>query len=81
MNTISRPLILVRPLPGGEVHYNIVPQPGYDSAPIIGTILCDLVRHWSHCFNVSEKELWGWIEHERTHPSGNSKPMTFLPKR
>lgn len=81
MPTISRPLILVRPIEGGHVHYHILAQPGYDKAPIIGRVLYDLVHHWAAAFNVTDKEMWDWIEHERTHPSGNSKPINFFPTR
>ena len=32
-----------------------------------GLIVCDLVRHIARAFDVTEEEVWNWVDRERHH--------------
>ena len=34
-----------------------------------GMLICDLVRHVSRAFKVSESDVWEWVDKERHNPT------------
>lgn len=34
-----------------------------------GLLVCDLVRHVARAFNVSEEDVWRWVDKERYNPT------------
>jgi hypothetical protein len=70
--TPKRPEV-VRPLivsyKGDSVnHFEINPPPGF-TPEHYGLLIADLVRHVAKAFQVSEDEVWKWVDQERQHPS------------
>ena len=65
---ITDPLVLVFREPDGNVvtHIHRAPGIGYES---FGLLVCDLVRHVAGAFEVSEEDVWNWVDKERRRPT------------
>jgi hypothetical protein len=65
---ITDPLVVMFREPGGNVvtHIHRAPGLGHES---FGLLVCDLVRHVANAFQVSEAEVWRWVDKERCRPT------------
>ena len=66
--TINDPLVIMFE-DEGQVVCHIHPSGTASSHREYGLIICDLVRHVAHAFQVEEEEVWEWVDKERHHPT------------
>ena len=64
---IEKPLVIMFEGPDKEVITHI--HPGSHDYRHYGLLVCDLVRHISHAFEVSEASVWEWVDKERFNPT------------
>lgn len=65
---IKTPLVLMFVDDHGGVITHLHPRPG-DTYKGYGLLACDLVRHISAAFKVSEDDVWEWVDKERNSPT------------
>jgi hypothetical protein len=64
---IEKPLLLMFE-EDGQTICHIHPTEGYDHRQY-GLLICDLVRHMACAFDVTEEEVWEWVDKERRNPT------------
>ena len=64
-----QPLIIMFQNPGEGVSCHIYPGGGWINHKHYGILICDLVRFVAGAFNVTEDDVWEWIDKERHNPS------------
>ena len=65
---IENPLVIIFKAPTGEIITHIHPSEecGYAA---YGLIICDLVRHVAKAHDVTEDQVWDWVDKERHMPT------------
>ncbi len=67
---IRNPLIIMfETEPDHSVVTHLYPSARCDRYEAYGLLVCDLVRHIANKFNVTEEEVWVWVDKERYHPT------------
>ncbi len=63
---ITDPLVIMFREPAGTVitHLHRPPDLGHES---FGLLVCDFVRHIANAYQVSEDQVWKWVDKERHH--------------
>jgi hypothetical protein len=69
----GNPLVLKDPLvvmfqQDGNLVCHIHPADGIDHRHY-GLVICDLVRHVARAYDVSEDDVWEWVDKERRRPT------------
>ena len=69
-----QPLIIMFQNPGEKgVTCHIYPtkpgEDGWSDYMHYGILICDLVRYVAGAFNVTEDDVWEWVDKERRHPT------------
>jgi hypothetical protein len=71
-NRLKRPVFIKDPLvimcsdDDNNVTCVLGEKPGMDHRAY-GLLICDLVRHVSNCYKVTEADVWEWVDKERHH--------------
>src|SRR4051794_36550320 len=66
---IENPLVIMFADPNGEVVCHIHPSERCPTHETYGLLIADLVRHVAQAFDVSEEDVWEWVNKERRHPT------------
>ncbi len=65
---IVDPLVIIYREPGGNI-VTAMHRAAKDTYQGYGLMVCDLVRHVARAFDVTEDEVWVWVDKERYHPT------------
>jgi len=66
---IENPLVIMFADPNGEVVCHIHPSERCPTHETYGLLIADLVRHVARAFDVSEADVWEWVDKERHYPT------------
>ena len=70
-----RPVMMVQKTPDGKFVTILNNLDGSLDHRHFGSVICDSVRHIAKAFDVSEDDVWEWVEKERAHPTTEILPL------
>jgi hypothetical protein len=66
---IEQPLIIMFEDGAGSIKCHLYPSKKGNSHREYGILICDLVRHVARAFDVTEEEVWEYVDKERDRPT------------